>query len=90
MNPKDTAAYISRGVAYNHKGDYDRAIQDFDVAIRLNPKDTVAYEPRGDTYLFQSNLAEAISDWYGWGGGIRIRIGFDVYEPCAWLACACL
>ena len=30
-------AYNNRGNAYTAKGDYDRAIQDFDQSIKLNP-----------------------------------------------------
>jgi tetratricopeptide (TPR) repeat protein len=40
MMPKHT---INRSIAYENKGDYDRAIKDFDAAIRLNPNDAEAY-----------------------------------------------
>jgi tetratricopeptide (TPR) repeat protein len=33
-DPKDALAYAGRGIAYNRKGNYDRAISDFDQAIR--------------------------------------------------------
>ena len=33
LNP-DAAAYINRGVAHDRQGDLDKAIQDFDEAIR--------------------------------------------------------
>src|SRR6516162_9552972 len=31
--------FFNRGVGYYHKGEYDRAIQDYDQAIRLKPVD---------------------------------------------------
>lgn len=32
-------AFNSRGLAYTHEGNYDRAIQDFDQALHLAPND---------------------------------------------------
>ena len=32
-------AYFSRGMGYYNKGDYDRAIADYDKSIRLKPDD---------------------------------------------------
>ena len=37
-NPKDGNAYNDPRPAYEDKGDYDRAIADYDQAIRLDPK----------------------------------------------------
>ena len=39
-------AFYNRGAAYDAKGDYDRAIQDYDQAIRLNPDDADAFNDR--------------------------------------------
>ena len=36
-NPEDAKAYSARGDAYYEKDDYDRAIEDFDNAVRLCP-----------------------------------------------------
>ena len=35
LNPKDAAGYINRGYAYYEKGEYDKAIEDFDSAVRI-------------------------------------------------------
>ncbi|MFN2182777.1 MAG: tetratricopeptide repeat protein, partial [Anaerolineae bacterium] len=32
LDPQDAEAYSDRGLAYHDKGDYDRAIADFDQA----------------------------------------------------------
>jgi len=44
-------AFNSRGAAYNEQGDTDRAIADFNEAIRLNPNSAMAFNHRGSAYL---------------------------------------
>ena len=41
----------NRGLAYKHKGQLDRAIEDYDEAIRLNSKNTNNFNLRGPTAL---------------------------------------
>lgn len=36
-NPEDAKAYSTRGDAYLQKGEYDRAIADYNAAIKLDP-----------------------------------------------------
>jgi tetratricopeptide (TPR) repeat protein len=45
------------------RGDYGRAIQDYNQAIRLNSNDATAYGNRGYAYFAQSNLTAAIADF---------------------------
>jgi tetratricopeptide (TPR) repeat protein len=45
------------------KKEYDRAIQDFDEAIRLNPKNTLAYYWRGTVWSYKQSCDKAISDY---------------------------
>jgi tetratricopeptide (TPR) repeat protein len=45
--PSARAQYSNRGFAYMAKGQPDRAIQDFNEAIRLNPNSALAFFNRG-------------------------------------------
>jgi tetratricopeptide (TPR) repeat protein len=53
-------AYNNRGNAYAAKGDYDRAIQDFDQSIELNRTYTKPINNRGVAYLKKSEYDVAI------------------------------
>jgi tetratricopeptide (TPR) repeat protein len=44
-------AYNNRGNAYAEKGDYDRAIQDFDQSIKLAPTYAKPFNNRGVAHL---------------------------------------
>jgi Flp pilus assembly protein TadD len=46
-NPSYAALYTARGVPYEDMGDDDRAIADYNQAIRLNPRDDSAHLQRG-------------------------------------------
>ena len=56
-------AYNTRGIAYKHKGDYDRAIADSSEAIRLDPKYVHAYYNRGAAYWHKDDTDGAIADY---------------------------
>jgi tetratricopeptide (TPR) repeat protein len=61
-NPRDASAYSARGFRYRDKGDYDRAIADYDQAIRINPKQASAYTNRAAAYNFKGAYDRAIVD----------------------------
>jgi tetratricopeptide (TPR) repeat protein len=63
QNPKFAAAYNNRGLAYQNKRDYDRAIADYNEAIRLDAQNTVAYNNRGNTHLDKGENDRAIADY---------------------------
>src|ERR1700683_3224373 len=56
------AAFTNRGTAYNDKREYDRAIQDYDQAIRLNPNYAEALSNRGTAYNDKREYDRAIQD----------------------------
>ena len=56
-------AYNNRGVAYTAKGDNDRAIADYNEAIRLDPKSRESLLNRGVAYRRQGRCDRAIADY---------------------------
>jgi tetratricopeptide (TPR) repeat protein len=63
FNAADTAiAFYLRGNAYYDKKEKDRAIKDFDQAIKLNPKHAGAYSERGRIYGDEKDYAAALRD----------------------------
>ena len=56
-------AYYSRGLAYYDKGDDDRAIDEYNEAIRLDPKYAQAYFNRGNAYYQKGDDDRAIADY---------------------------
>src|SRR3989304_3609769 len=56
-------AYNNRGFAYQTKGDNDRAIQDFNEAIRLRPNAPGFYINRGNAYGRKGDHDRAIQDF---------------------------
>jgi len=60
---KNAEDYNSRGVAYGRKGEYAKAISDFNIAIGLRPGYATAYDNRGHAYSLQGDFARAIPDF---------------------------
>jgi tetratricopeptide (TPR) repeat protein len=60
---KLAAAYLNRGNAYHSKGEYDRAIADYNKVIELNPKHADAYNNRGAAYEKKQDHGKAIADY---------------------------
>jgi len=67
-NPNDVGAYVMRATAYGRKGEYDRAISDYDQAIRLEPAADaegggLIYAARGGFYSLKGDYDRAIADY---------------------------
>src|SRR5262245_14517341 len=56
-------AYNNRGLAWQSKRDLDRAIADFDQAIRLDPPLAAPYNNRGGVWYAQRDFDRAIPDF---------------------------
>jgi len=64
FNNKNLAIiFNNRGTGYSRKGEYDRAIRDFDAALRLKPDDASAFYNRGIAYYGKGQYDQAIRDF---------------------------
>lgn len=55
--------HYNRGIEWAAKGDHDRAIADYDAAIRLNPRNSDAYYNRGTAWGNKGDHDRAIADY---------------------------
>lgn len=63
-NPHSLAkVYNNRAIARANKGDYDGAIQDYDLAIKFDPAYDKAFNNRGMVYQKKGDLDHAIKDF---------------------------
>jgi lipoprotein NlpI len=56
-------AFDNRGNAYADKGDFDRAIADYDEAIRRRPGNASGFNNRGEAYARKGDYDRAIADF---------------------------
>ncbi|MGA7486093.1 MAG: tetratricopeptide repeat protein [Xanthobacteraceae bacterium] len=69
-------AFSNRGLAHRLKGDDDRAIQDYNQAIKLNAKSATAYNNRGVAYDSKGEYDHAIQDY---GQAVKLKPSAEVY-----------
>ena len=62
-DPNDAGFYNNRGEVYLREGKVDKAINDFNIAVKLQPKLAVAYNNRGNAFLLKGELDTAIEDY---------------------------
>ena len=75
-------AYYNRGIVYGNLGEYRRAIEDYDQALRLNPGYADAYNNRGSAYNNLGEHRRAIEDY---GQALRLEPGdAGAYNNRAW------
>src|SRR5262245_24271327 len=58
-----STVFIIRATAHQRKGDLDRAIQDYDQAIKLDPGSAIAYYNRGVAYGARKDWDRAIQSY---------------------------
>jgi tetratricopeptide (TPR) repeat protein len=56
-------AYCARGVAFDARDQFNRAIADYDESVRIGPKSPTGYRCRGYGNIARGALEEAISDF---------------------------
>jgi tetratricopeptide (TPR) repeat protein len=59
----EAGAFNRRGIAYARKGDFDRAIADYDEALRIKPDYAEALKNRGIAYEKKGDFDRAIADY---------------------------
>ena len=55
--------FVNRGIAYAALGQFDRAIQDYDEALRLKPDFAEAYYFRGEAWREKADPNRALKDY---------------------------
>jgi len=56
-------AFSNRALGYKRKGQLDKAIADYDEALRLKPDLVAAFNNRGNAHYFRGRLDRAIEDF---------------------------
>ena len=79
MQPTIAAAYIVRGRAYKEKGDFNKALRDFNKinSGQFHPNPLNAYQDSGDIYFEFGQYAKAIDDY---SKAIDTRKGYRGYQ----------
>ena len=62
-SPHKARPYLNRGMNYYKRGEFTKAIFDFNKAIEIDPKFAGAYHDRGLIYDSQGQIAQALSDY---------------------------
>ena len=63
INPKGAVAYLNRGNVWLLKHEYDKAIADYNEAIRIDPRYAIAYNNRGLAWSDKKEYDKAIADY---------------------------
>ncbi len=66
-------AYNNRGRGHQEKKAFDRALSDFDMAIKINPRHVYAFDNRGDYWRLLGKFERAIAEY---NAAIRIDPSF--------------
>ena len=54
--------HFFKGLAYEEKGDYDRAIAEYDLEIAIDPSNPIKYHTRGSAYVDRGDIDRGIQD----------------------------
>ena len=76
LTPQTAADYYKRGILYASKNDYQDALADYDVALRLQPDYADALYNRGYIYALQNDTDKALDDF---SNAIRLQPTNEVF-----------
>lgn len=62
--------YKARGQGYTDKRDYDKALADFNSALKVDPQNASIYQERGRAYMKMDDLDKSLADY---ASAIRIE-----------------
>jgi tetratricopeptide (TPR) repeat protein len=62
-DPASTEEFVTRGLMWARKGEIDKAIADYNEAIRLDPKVAPAFGLRGNAWYVKKEYDKAIADF---------------------------
>ena len=62
FDPKNTVAYLTRGLAREKLNDWSSAVHDYTQVIDINPRDAEAYNHRSLIYAKQGDYRRATAD----------------------------
>lgn len=72
--PPDPAALLARGDGHNRRGDLDRAIADYDAALKADPKLAEAHHGRGIAWRARGDRRRALADF---DAALRLKPDFE-------------
>ena len=75
LKPEDADGWTHRGDVYLKRGEYRKAIADYDVSLRIVPDWMWTHDSRGNAYLHLGDLDSAIADF---SEAIRLKPDFAV------------
>lgn len=76
MSPEDADVHIVLGVLYNLSREYDKAIESFQIALKLKPYDYSLWNKLGATQANSIQSADAISAYQQ----VALFIGYIFYS----------
>ena len=76
MEPKNVESFDYRADVYQQKGDYDRALSDYDRASKLDPTYTAAHYSRGMIFEKKKDFDKARTEY-------KITIGLPTKDRIA-------
>jgi tetratricopeptide (TPR) repeat protein len=62
LNPNYIAAFYNRGLLFDEKKEYERAIDDFNVVLKIDPRNPLVLFRRGEAFLKKGNVGAGNAD----------------------------